>query len=227
MTWQECFEKYHYKALIAKNADDMRSLDIGMFLEEGGIPDELRQIYLSRQKDELFLILQPKPSTDIQTFCAHWDSRIMSFINFGCLPKERHEVVEGLRYSITQILMYSMNTVKHAVKLGSLPLMECPTSFSEEKSVSVSRKIFLPCDENDAFDDKSRMLLPFWYDELEGVGFNSDNERKLNALLPKGEMEACLCKKRIKLDRRTKNVPAEQLNFTDEEFAAVKGWLEQ
>ena len=227
MTWQECFEKYHYYALIMKNNEAKRSLDIGMFLEEGEIPSELKQIYISKKQDEMFMIFQPKPGTDIQKFCSHWDSRIMSYINFGFQANDCHEMVEKLRYSITQILFYGVDNVSYVIKPGNSPLMECPTSFSEEKSVFVSRKILIPCEENDALEIGSRILLPFWYDELEEVKLNSDKEQELIALLPKIGMEVCLNKEPVKIDRRTKKTTTEVMNFSAEEFEAVKGWLEQ
>ena len=104
--------------------------------------------------------------------------------------------------------------------------MNRPDSFSEEKSVSISRKIFIPCNSSDNFDSDSRILLPFWYDELKGEIFNQENEENLASILPYNGTASFLCKERIKLDRRARSSSTDQLNFTEEEFVAVKGWLE-
>ncbi len=220
MKWQECFKKYDYRSLITEDG----VLDIGMFLVDGKVPGELRQIYESKYGDELFLILQPKPGTNMNTFCNSWDEHIMAFVNFGELREGGHEAVKKLQYNITQIILYTEK--KGICETGNLPLMNRPDSFAEEKSVSVSRKIFIPCGSNDNFDSDSRILLPFWYDELKGEIFNQENEENLTSLLPDNGTASFLCKERIKIDHRARSNSADQLNFTEEEFVAVKGWLE-
>ena len=219
MTWQACFERYHYQPLIIDNTDGNRSLEIVMFLQENKVPDELRQIYLSKSRDEMFIILQPKPKTNIEDFCNRYDTRIMAFINFGTLLGNGHEAIRKLQYNITQILLYTND------KTGNLPLMECPDNFSEEKSVSISRKIFVQCGANDNIDSDNRLLLPFWYEELKVESPAIDQEEKLSDLLPNTDAVTFLYNKRLKIDHRKQL--SEQLNFTEEEFASVKGWLER
>lgn len=214
MTWQECFRKYNYRPLITDDMDGKRSLDIVMFLQDGKIPDELRQIYLSNQSDEMFIILQPKPETKVEDYCNKWDNRIMAFINFGAFSNGGRETVHKIRYNITQIVLY-----------GNLPLMQCPDSFSEEKSIFISRKIFIQCSEDDVFNSDSRLLLPFWYEELETVDIPQNQEEKLNSLLPTKSTAEFLCDERTKINRHKQ--PFEQLNFTKEEFLSVRGWLEK
>ena len=58
MTWMKCFEKYGYCSLLNYETDDIEP-EMEFFLENGEIPNQLREIYLSKYKDELFLILQP------------------------------------------------------------------------------------------------------------------------------------------------------------------------
>ena len=58
MTWMECFEKYGYYSLLNYETDDIEP-EMEFFLENGEIPNQLREIYLSKYRDELFLILQP------------------------------------------------------------------------------------------------------------------------------------------------------------------------
>lgn len=224
MKWQKCFEKYGYQSI---NLDDeTKRKGIGMFFKEGNRLQELRAIYLSSKKDELFIVLQPSIKVkNISKFCREWDNRIMAFINFGSIPGELHSGIHKLRYNITQIILYGQS--EKEIRIQDVPLIEKPDSFAEEKSTSVARKIFIGCDENDEFNDESKVLLPFWYEELEEVEMEQKLEKELDDLLPKDREVAFLLKKRIEKDSRGKKNSNEELNFKAEEFQAVKEWLEK
>ena len=71
------------------------------------------------------------------------------------------------------------------------------------------------------------MLLPFWYEELEEVEMEQELEKELDVLLPKDGEVAFLLKKRIEKDSIGKKNFNEELNFKEEEFQAVKEWLEK
>lgn len=226
MTWQYYFEKCSYIPLINNEDVHSRVLDIEEFKDDNDVPDILRQVYLSKKKDELFLILQPTSNTDIISFCKEWDIRIMSFINFGSLPiegeiKERHLAIASLRYNITQILLYgSTNKDK---KSGGYPLMKRPASFLEEKSVNVSRKIFIGINSDDTLPNDNELLLPFWFGKLEKVEISSDKQEALRDLIT--EDIKCLLEKHKRIDGRGKNVLKGQKYFKIEEFQEVKEWL--
>ena len=224
MKWQECFKRYKYESI---NLDDETKRNgIGMFFKEGKRLQELRAIYLSSKKDELFIVLQPSIKVkNISEFCKEWDNRIMAFINFGNIPGEIHSSIHKLRYNITQIILYRQS--EKEIRIQDAPLIEKPDSFVEEKSTSVARKIFIGCDENDEFNDESRVLLPFWYEELEEVEMEQELEKELDVLLPKDGEVAFLLKKRIEKDSIGKKNFNEELNFKEEEFQAVKEWLEK
>ena len=65
MTWMECFEKYGYYSLLNYETDDIEP-EMEFFLENGEIPNQLREIYLSKYRDELFLILQPDRDENVK-----------------------------------------------------------------------------------------------------------------------------------------------------------------
>ncbi len=225
MKWQDCFMKSGYIPLINEGSS-VRTLNIDEFNDDNGVPDTLRQVYLSDKKDELFLILKPVSNAGIPLFLEEWDSRIMAFINFGSLPteknrKEGHQAIAALQYNITQILLYS-NT-NEDVNSDEQPLMQRPASFAEEKSVTISRKIFIGINSDDTLPDDNELLLPFWFGELEKAEISPDQEEALTSLLPTNVK--CLLQKREKINRRVKNANKEQKYYTDEEFEAVEGWL--
>lgn len=208
MKWNECFEHYQYNSLIKNDMKGKRTLTIQMFEEDGKIPEELEEVYISKLKDEMFLVIRIREGVDVTSMCNKWDSKILAFINFGCLPGETKRQTERIKYNVTQILLHE--------KIADKQL---------EKSTSVSRKIFLSCSSDNELDDKDKLLLPFWYDEFDGITLKPERENELNRLLPIGKDMDFLKEKRKKI-RKNPNINEKQLNFSIEELDLVKGWLE-
>lgn len=223
MTWQECFEEYGYHSLINWDTNNIRTIDIELFRKDGKVPQELREVYISSKGDELFLVLQPSRDEDIKEFCNYWDSVILTWVQFGKLPGNDREGIRKLQYNVTMILLYAN---KKSKKLEQHSLMDEPASFELEKDTSVSRKVFLACEEDNTVEDDDKLQLPFWYGKFETVFHDLQNNDGLESLLPKGEEEKCLLKKREKIGGRGKKNIQEQMYFTDREFQAVKGWIE-
>ena len=219
MTWMECFEKYVYCSLLNYDTDKIKP-EMDFFLEDGEIPNQLREIYLSKCKDELFLILQPDEDEDIKKFCQIWDNNIMAFINFGSLPNDNRESIKKLRYNIVQVVLYGTGENKNGVKY-----MNEPSDFSEEKSTSVSRKIFIKSNDADELDEENKILLPFWYDEFEKISENVEAEQHLKKMLPDKHEFATLYQEHEKVDMRRKEHEASNFSYTEEEFELIKRWL--
>lgn len=209
MKWQECFEKYEFRSLIRTVKDGQRTTEIGEFMRDGEVPKELCEIYLSRYRDEMFLVLRFDKGTDISEGCSCWDKKILSFLNFGGLHEDKRELLKNIKYNVTQIV-----------------LCEEVADFRLEKSVSVSRKILLRCNGEDELDDGNRLRLPFWYDEFKGAGEDKERIEQLNILLPQKDELAFLRQQREKIDRRRANVSETQTNFDEAQLELVKGWLE-
>lgn len=206
MKWQECFQKYKYTELIDMDEGGERKTKLDFFCVEGKVPDELRQIYLSECGDELFLILRLSDVENMERFCNLWDNKILTFINFT--PKQFREEIRKLQYNITQILLYADAVEKKM-----------------EKSVSVSRKIFVKCNEDDELDDNDKMLLPFWFGDLESAEINKEERQKLENLLPSAEVLGFMYKKREK--QRRQKTGENKYNFQENEWLAMEGWLKE
>lgn len=206
MKWQECFQKYKYTELIDMDEGGERKTKLDFFCVEGKVPDELRQIYLSECGDELFLILRLSDVENMERFCNLWDNKILTFINFT--PKQFREEIRKLQYNITQILLYEGAVEKKM-----------------EKSVSVSRKIFVKCNEDDELDDNDKMLLPFWFGDLESAEINKEERQKLENLLPSAEVLGFMYKKREK--QRRQKTGENKYNFQENEWLAMEGWLKE
>ena len=209
MNWQPCFEKYNYKSLISEDKNENEKILMEMFYEDGKKPDELQQVYLSEKEDELFIILQMEPDMDAKKLSDKWDAKILAFINFGEDYGTDHAWIEKIKYNITQIIL-------HREKLQNKDL---------EKSVDISRKIFLKCDENGELEENEKVRLPFLYDEFETMEIKLDQDDELMKILPDKKTLSFLYEKRKKIDGRSVKTKEERLSYTDEELELVKGWM--
>ena len=209
MNWQSCFEKYKYKSLISEDKNENEKILMEMFYEDGKKPDELQQVYLSEKEDELFIILQMEPDMDAKKLSDKWDAKILAFINFGEDYGTDHAWIEKIKYNITQIIL-------HREKLQNKDL---------EKSVDISRKIFLKCDENGELEENEKVRLPFLYDEFETMEIKLDQDDELMKILPDKKTLSFLYEKRKKIDGRSVKTKEERLSYTDEELELVKGWM--
>ena len=209
MNWQSCFEKYKYKSLISEDKNENEKILMEMFYEDGKKPDELQQVYLSEKEDELFIILQMEPDMDAKKLSDKWDAKILAFINFCEDYGTDHAWIEKIKYNITQIIL-------HREKLQNKDL---------EKSVDISRKIFLKCDENGELEENEKVRLPFLYDEFETMEIKLDQDDELMKILPDKKTLSFLYEKRKKIDGRSVKTKEERLSYTDEELELVKGWM--
>ena len=209
MNWQSCFEKYKYKSLISEDKNENEKILMEMFYEDGKKPDELQQVYLSEKEDELFVILQMEPDMDAKKLSDKWDAKILAFINFGEDYGTDHAWIEKIKYNITQIIL-------HREKLQNKDL---------EKSVDISRKIFLKCDENGELEENEKVRLPFLYDEFETMEIKLDQDDELMKILPDKKTLSFLYEKRKKIDGRSVKTKEERLSYTEEELELVKGWM--
>ena len=209
MNWQSCFEKYKYKSLISEDKNENEKILMEMFYEDGKKPDELQQVYLSEKEEELFIILQMEPDMDAKKLSDKWDAKILAFINFGEDYGTDHAWIEKIKYNITQIML-------HREKLQNKDL---------EKSVDISRKIFLKCDENGELEENEKVRLPFLYDEFETMEIKLDQDDELMKILPDKKTLSFLYEKRKKIDGRSVKTKEERLSYTDEELELVKGWM--
>ncbi|HAT88586.1 MAG TPA: hypothetical protein DCS73_02285 [Roseburia sp.] len=209
MKWQQCFEKYKYKSLISESNNENEKILMEMFFEEGEKPDELQQVYLSEKEDELFIILRMEPDIDAKQLSDKWDAKILAVINFGEGCGISHTWLEKMKYNITQIILYGE-------KLRNKNL---------EKSIDISRKIFLKCDKNDELEETEKVRLPFLYDEFETMEIKLNQREEIIELLPDKDEFPFLYEEHKKIDGRSVKTQDERLSYTDQELELVKGWI--
>lgn len=195
-------------------------IDLEFFWDEENKPVELREIYISTNEDELFIILQPEIQDNIIDFCKKWDTKILKLLNFGnYTDRYNRNTIIKLRYNIVQIILVG-NDKKNEI---GKKYKNIPSDVSIEKSTSVSRKVFIECGDNDVIDEDNMILLPFWYDKFINYTQEDELERKLSEILPARKDLSVLYEKHEKVDGRKKGET--QFSFTDDEFNEVKRWL--
>ena len=92
-----------------------------------------------------------------------------------------------------------------------------------EKSIDVSRKIFLKCNQNGEVEENEKVRLPFLYDGFDTVTINTEQNDDLKKMLPDKKALAFLYEEHEKIDRRKEK--ERKFNFGDDELELVKGWL--
>lgn len=221
MNWMECFEEYRYKP-ICTTCDNITQgdIDLDFFKEDDNILPELREIYISEKGDEMFLVLQPNVEDDIHIFCEEWDARILNFLNFGNRTSgfDRSKI-EKMRYNIIQMILFGNLTTNQFGK----EYMRTPSDLTEQKSTSVSRKVFIECANNDELDIENKTLLPFWYDTLINATEENCLEDQLANLLFGLKNDNVLLQAHKKSNNRRSG--GEKNVFNSVEFDEIKGWL--
>lgn len=210
MQIKDVFDKYNYVNLMNKEM----SIDMGLFVEifydEDDFPEELKGIYMSKERDELFFIFDYL-TYSVKEKCMFWDRKISSFVSFG---SEDRNLLDKMKYNITQVILNYDNTYDSEL----------------ESSLTISRKVFVPCEKKHNgeyhIDENSVLMLPF-------VPINQKSYIADSKLL--FSLESCLPNDR-ELDflsspvKKVQKIVIENVikkSYNETQFEAIKGWLEK
>lgn len=212
MVLQDLFEGKGYVNIINKEDAIPFELSVNMFYDnEERIPQELKYLFISKTKDELFFVLDSRDQ-DISALCGKWDQKISAFMNFGSSNKI---VIQKLKYNAVQIVLYEK------------PIADR----SEEGSLNVTRKILMPCtfDDNGVIEipDDEVVEIPFYLIVSDEFKKNTIVENKLKNCLPASESKTMdfLYEKRRLVQRREDKNKILKKNFKEEEYNKIKEWL--
>lgn len=213
----------YYHSILDKEktlAEDELCLEY-LYDEETEPREELYDIYLSKYRDELFLVLKME-DMDPSGICEWWDRKISLFTSFG---SQKREILNGFKYNVIQLLLYQgVEKTVNGKKKITLP---ATLDRSEEGSVSISRKIILPYINDEDGDleipDEEAVEIPFYLIPVGDALLDEFVKRKLNESLPKpGEADILYSEVKKQRDTRTtKNV----MSFGDDAFNRIKEWL--
>lgn len=211
MSLQELFNRYGYCDITNKEDALDYNLLVELFYDDEKIPEELKFLYLSKTRDELFLVLDGRKYS-INELCKKWDQKISIFIAFG---SEEENVTKKIKYNVVQVILCD-DTIDDR---------------SEEGSLNVSRKILLPCIINDVgeiiISDTEVVEIPFYTVPVGDFEGNSIIVNDLRTYIPDSNtVDLDFLNKPVKKVNRNKNrgnkIPK---SFTEDQFKKVKEWL--
>lgn len=203
MTLQELFNNYGYEDIKNNIKEIQHGFILDYFYEDDEEFPELLGIYLSKNKDELFFVLDGNDK-EVNILCQNWDKMIRDFIIFG--SKDR-KALEKIKYNIIQFVLMNHDVVDK----------------TEERSLNISRKIFLRCeikkDGNVVLARDEELKLPFYQVSSEKFNIRQDLVDRLNE---------CVFKKDLSLnflnDYR-KKANKNSKSFSDYEYNLIESWL--
>lgn len=179
------------------------------FFESDEKADSLLGLFISEQRDDLFLLLDGD-SADVSKLCDEWDKRIRVFT----VMNRRVEAVARLQYNIVQLVVYSGDTPDK----------------SREANLQMSRKIIIKGKKTDeshiVIDEEEAIELPFHM--IHGNPFAPDEAQtaRLRQLLPiDADLLAQMKKKHNRVNRKEgQSVQPKSLDI--QEYNAIRRWLE-
>lgn len=100
MILQEAFQNNFYTDLLSVEDATVYGIDLEDLFDPEHQPSELLNIFISKERDDLFLLLNGD-STEINTLCDQWDDRIRVF----SIINRNSDAVKKLKYNIVQLIV--------------------------------------------------------------------------------------------------------------------------
>lgn len=204
MILQDLFKEYGYSNIDDDINGERTGFFMNYFLDENDKkPSELLGIYLSKNQDELFFVLNGEGKS-ITRLCQKWDFMIRNFMIFG---SEDREVLEQLQYNAVQLILFQSDIIDRA----------------EELSLNISRKIFLrgkfDKTEKILLDSDEELELPFYLIQSDTSDINQNLEVELKRCLPDNNPSL----KFLGQIRKKVNKPSK--SFSKNEYELIQRWL--
>ena len=194
--------------LDGKNAIN-NGIDLEDLFDINDSPRELLGIYISKNCDELFFVLDGE-TVDINELCDSWDDRIRVFT----IINSKNTTVSRLKYNIVQLII-------------------CPNDNQDknrEGNLFVSRKIIITGNTSDRskiiIDDDEAIELPFHMIPLSDFLPDEEQVDLLKQLLPKDEGALSLLRKKRTKAYKREHKGIFDKSFSIQEFKKIEEWFE-
>lgn len=213
MILQEAFQNNFYTDLLSVEDATVYGIDLEDLFDPEHQPSELLNIFISKERDDLFLLLNGD-SMEINTLCDQWDDRIRVF----SIINRNSDAVKKLKYNIVQLIVCSGDTPDK----------------SREGNLIMSRKIILKGDLSNKMqiiiDDDEAIELPFHMIPADAFAPDAAQTQKLRELLPEDDTLLTLLKKPLEKATRRKDEKGnwvQPMNYEEQHFTIIKEWLEK
>jgi hypothetical protein len=210
MILQEEFKNSGYRDILDKNIASEYKIKLEDIFDAEQKPEELLGIYISKQRDELFFLLDGN-SMDIGALCDRWDDKIRVFT----IINSKTEMFQKLKYNMVQLVVYS----------GTAP------DKSREGDLLISRKIIIEGDmadkNNIEIDDDEAIELPFHMIPTDEFKPDEGQMERLSQLLPADkELLALMGKKQKKANKKEREGVLDK-SFSVQDYEKIKEWLKR
>lgn len=210
MILQKEFEKSGYNDLLVGDIASEYEIDLEDIFDLNQKPEELLGIFISKQRDDLFFLLDGD-LMEIDDLCDYWDDRIRVFTIINGKTKAFHK----LKYNIVQLIVYSG---------------DCPDK-NREGNLYISRKIIIKGDMTDkehiVIDDDEVIELPFHMISADAFAPDEERVKLLSQLIPEdAELLVIMEKKQKKINRKEREGVLDK-SFEVQDFKKIKEWLER
>ena len=198
MILQEEFKKSGYKDILVGNIASEYRINLEDLFDLDQKPEELLCIFISKQRDDLFFLLDGD-LMEINTLCDRWDDRIRVFM----IINGKAEMIHKLKYNVVQLIVYSKEILDK----------------SREGNLLISRKILI--------DDDEVIELPFHMIPTDAFAPDTEQMKRLSQLLPEDEgLLALMEKKRKRVNRKEREGVLDK-SFEVQDYEQIKEWLKR
>lgn len=210
MILQEEFKKSGYKDILVGNIASEYRINLEDLFDLDQKPEELLCIFISKQRDDLFFLLDGD-LMQINTLCDRWDDRIRVFM----IINGKAEMIHKLKYNVVQLIVYSKEILDK----------------SREGNLLISRKILIKGDMTDknqiVIDDDEVIELPFHMIPTDAFAPDTEQMKRLSQLLPEDEgLLALMEKKRKRVNRKEREGVLDK-SFEVQDYEQIKEWLKR
>lgn len=210
MILQEEFNNNGYENLLNSGNASEYGIHLEDIYDLEDAPRELLGLYISKQKDELFFLLDGS-NNSINDICNSWDERIRIFT----IANGRSKEVYKLKYNIVLLIVCSENEAER----------------SSESNLFTTRKIVICGDISDKnkiiIDEIDAIELPFYMISTNDYSTNEALKAQLNQLLPNDENLLALMTKERKKEKRNNLTSTQVKTFNNDEYSLIKEWLKK
>lgn len=208
MILQDEFISNGYVNILDDKNNNDNIVDLEGLFDAGDIPKELLGIYISKNKDELFFVLDGE-ALEINELCDKWDDHIRVFT----IINGKDSIICTLKYNIVQLIIYSNGKPDK----------------NREGNLFITRKIILKGDLSNrnqiVIGDDEAIELPFHMIPDNAISPSPELISALEDLLPKDiEILNILKKQRTKV-KKTFCDDVYKKSLDNEEFEIIRGWF--
>lgn len=209
MILQEEFIKSGYVDILVGNNTSDSEINLEGLFSPDRKPEELLSIYLSKQEDEMFFLLNGD-AKEMTSLCKSWDERIRAF----AIIHGKSEAVLKIKYNIVQLIVCSKGNIDKSV----------------EGNLLISRKILISGDLSDKekikINNDEVVELPFYMIPENSIEPDKIKTEQLNQLLPQDPSTMELMREyHAKAKANIKDGKYVKA-FKESEFVKIQEWLE-